>query len=259
MASLIVAKNTPSADPGQTETLESALAELDSLPTVLFRDGSAVLEGGWHEELSLKHKLTSHSKIGSRGVSRRCEKSGRSSDPAPRQLRDFLVRLTSPARFFTMAAAQVRGARVSRTGKNFQATLELAALYSWAGALTPTGDLDASSVNLRDSIATRNHQSVAARISGKLPRAGTQFSASYKWVAGATLTPTDAFGEAANQIDTNLHLHPPAHSRLEWAMGSACRFQQSFGAGICDDFGPGCSRGLCSSFAIVPGGVSFQF
>src|SRR5260370_24497378 len=56
-ASLPVASSTSDVRLARTDTLQSAIAELDSLPTVLFRDGRPVFEGRWHEEASAKHKL----------------------------------------------------------------------------------------------------------------------------------------------------------------------------------------------------------
>ena len=37
------------------DALESAIDALGTLPTLLWKDGHAVLSGGWHEEVSLKH------------------------------------------------------------------------------------------------------------------------------------------------------------------------------------------------------------
>src|SRR6202158_2024416 len=43
--------------------LAAALNELDSFPTLLWRGGRPVLEGGWHEEISAERKLGSHGKL----------------------------------------------------------------------------------------------------------------------------------------------------------------------------------------------------
>jgi len=40
--------------------LAAALNELDSFPTLLWRGGRPVLEGGWHEEIAADRKLGSH-------------------------------------------------------------------------------------------------------------------------------------------------------------------------------------------------------
>ena len=109
----------------------------------------------------------------------------------------------------------------------------------------------------RDPAAQRFRLS---RISGKLPRAGTQFAASYKWVAGTALTPTDAFGEAANQIDSNLHLsirQPIPGSNGRWE--ALADFSNLLAQGYVT------ATGQDARFAFAPilrsfrGGVSFQF
>jgi hypothetical protein len=58
LVSMAVAANPPMAQWEQTCALESAIEDLNSFPAVLFAGGRPVLEGGWHEEFSAKHKLT---------------------------------------------------------------------------------------------------------------------------------------------------------------------------------------------------------
>ena len=258
MASFFVAANPPSAHWGQTGALESALAELDSLPTVLFRDGGPVLEGGWHEEFSVKHKLTSRTRLEVAAFHDAAQHqailgSGPAASP------DFLQDAFSSAFLYDAGNTSSWGTRIAYRQKLFD-NLEFAALYSWAGALSPTGELNATSTELRDNIATRNHQSIAARISGKLPRAGTQFTASYKWISGTTLSRMDAFGEAANQIDPNLRLSirqplPGLNGRWE----ALADFSNLLAQGYVT------ATGQDSRVVFVPvlrsfrGGVSFQF
>ena len=52
-ASMVVAADPLSTVSGQVDPLQSAIEDLDSLPPVLFRNGGPVLEGGWHEEVSV--------------------------------------------------------------------------------------------------------------------------------------------------------------------------------------------------------------
>ena len=258
MASLLFAANPPSAEWGQTGVLESAIGQLDSLPPVLFSSGRPVLEGGAHEEFSVKHKLTEHSKVEIAAFhdSARHEAifgSGPAASP------DFVQDAFSSAFLYDGGSSSSWGTRAAYRQK-INSNLEFAALYAWAGALSPTGELDASAPDLRDSIATRNHHSVAARLSGKLPRSGTQFSASYKWISGTTLSRMDAFGEAANQIDPNLHLsvrQPLPGSNGRWE--ALADFSNILAQGYVT------SSGQDSRIAFVPvlrsfrGGVSFQF
>src|SRR5580704_673556 len=60
-ATFIAAANPPSEQWGRSGNLESAIDELDSLPPVLFHDGSPVLQGGWHQEMSVKRKMSAQS------------------------------------------------------------------------------------------------------------------------------------------------------------------------------------------------------
>ncbi len=172
---------------------------------------------------------------------------------------DFLQDSFSNAFLYDGGTTNSWGTRVAYRQK-LSDNLELAALYSWAGALTPTGDLNTASSNLRDNIATRNHQSVAARISGNLPRTGTQFAASYKWVAGTALSPIDAFGEGANQIDANLHLsirQPIPGSNGHWeALADFSNLLAQGYVTVASQEGPVIFVPVLRSFR---GGVSFQF
>jgi len=204
-ASLLVAANPPSEQWGRTGPLESAIEELDSLPPVLFHDGSPVLEGGWHQELSVKRKMSSQStlEVATFHDSTRNQAvfgTGAGANP------EFIQDAFSPAFLYDGGNSSSWGTRAAYTRK-LSDEWKVAAIYAWAGALTPASELLATaSSELRDSFMTSNHHSVAGRISGKIPRSGTQFSASYKWVSGTVLSRTDQFGEAAYQIDPDLHL-----------------------------------------------------
>jgi hypothetical protein len=140
--------------------------------------------------------------------------------------------------------------------------LNFAAVYSWAGALAPVGELNTDSGDLRNGLATRNRHSLAAQISEKLPGSGTQFTASYKWISGATLTRLDPFGEAAYQIDPNLHLsirQPLPGFGLGGRWEALADFSNLFAQGYVP------VNGKDSRVVVVPvlrsfrGGVSFQF
>jgi hypothetical protein len=203
-ASMAVAANPPSAHWGQTDALQSAIAALDSLPAVVFHDGRPVLEGGWHEEISVKHKLTSRSSLEISGFHDAARHqaifgSGPATNP------DFIHNTFSSAFLYDGGETSSWGTRLAYREK-FSDNLEFAAIYAWAGALSPSGNFSSRTADLRDSIVTQNHHSVAARIIAKIPHAGTEVDASYKWVSGTVLSRQDAFGEAAYQVDPNLNL-----------------------------------------------------
>ena len=257
-ASFLVASNPPLDHWERTGALESAIQELDSLPTVLFHGGDPVLEGGWHEEFSIRHKLTSHAKVEVAAFHDTVQHQALFGS-GPAATPDFVQDTFSRALLYDGGSANSWGTRVAYRQK-LSDHLEVAALYDWAGALTPSGQLDPASADFRNNIATRNHHSVAARVSGKLPRAGTQFTASYKWIAGATLSRMDAFGEAESQMDPNLHLSirqplPGLNGRWE----ALADFSNVLGQGYVSAGGQDSRIVLVPVFRAFRGGVSFQF
>jgi hypothetical protein len=259
-ASLLVASSTADVRSARSEVLQSAIAELDTLPTVLFRDGRPVFEGRWHEEASVKHKLGGRASLETAAFhdSARHEAifgSGSTTSP------DFFQDAFSNAFLYDGGSLNSWGARAAYRQK-LSSDLDFAAVYSWAGALSPHGEMNMAAADLRDSFTTRNHHSVATRVSGKLPRTGTQFAASYMWISGATLSRLDAFGEAAYQTDPNLHvsLRQPLPG-----FGPAGRWEvmADFGNLLAQGYMP--INGQESRITLVPvlrsfrGGVSFQF
>jgi hypothetical protein len=257
-ASLIVAANPPSEQWGRTGALESAINELDSLPPVLFHNGSPVLEGGWHQELSVKRKMGSQSTFevaAFHDSSRDQAIFGTGATASP----EFEQDAFSPAFLYDGGNSSSWGTRAAYRQK-LSGDLEVAAIYAWAGALSPGSELNTNSSDLRDSFATRNHHSVAGRISGKIPQSGTQFSASYKWISGTALSRMDQFGEAAYEMDPNLHLSirqplPGFNGRWE----ALADFSNILAQGYVTVNGQDSRMMLVPILRSFRGGVSFQF
>lgn len=258
VASFVVASDPPPAHWGSTGALESAIEELDSLPTVLLHGENPVLERNWHEEFSIRRRLTNRSQFEVAAFHDSAQHqaifgSGPAATP------DFVQDTFSRQFLYDGGSSNSWGTRVAISQK-LSDNMEIAALYDWAGALTPVGELDSTSADFRSNLATRNHQGVGARISAKVPRAGTQIAASYKWLSGATVSRVDAFGEAENQIDPNLHLSirqplPGLNGRWE-AMAD---FSNVLGQGYVSANGPDSRIVLVPVFRAFRGGVSFQF
>lgn len=258
IATAIVAANPPSEQWGRTGALESAIDELDSLPPVLFHNGSPVLEGGWHQELSVKRKMRNQStfEVAAFHDSARDQAvfgTGPAASP------EFIQDVFSPAFLYDGGNSSSWGARAAYRQK-LSNDLEVAAIYAWAGALTPGGGSTSAVSDLRDTFITSNHHSVAARISGKIPRSHTQFSASYKWVSGTALSRMDQFGEAAYQMDPNLHLSirqplPGFNGRWE----ALADFSNLLDQGYVTVNGQDSRMMLVPVLRSFRGGVSFQF
>jgi hypothetical protein len=257
MAALIVAANPPSELWGRTGALESAIDELDSLPPVLFHNGSPVLEGGWHQEISVKRKTGSQSmfEVAAFHDSTRDQAvfgTGPAANP------EFVQDAFSSAFLYDGGNSSSWGARAAYRLR-LSDDWELAAIYAWAGALTPGSELT-TTPDLRDNFMTSNHHSVAGRISGKIPRSGTQISASYKWISGTALSRMDQFGEAAYQMDPNLHLSirqplPGLNGRWE----ALADFSNLLAQGYVTVGGQDSRMMLSPMLRSFRGGVSFQF
>jgi hypothetical protein len=257
-ATLSAAANPPSEEWGRAGNLESAIDELDSLPPVLFHNGSPVLQGGWHQEFSVKRKMENQSTLELAAF----HDSARNQavfGTGPAASPEFLQDAFSPAFLYDGGNSSSWGARAAYYEK-LSDDWELAAIYAWAGALTPGSELSTAGPELRDSFMTSNHHSLAARVSGKIPRSSTQFSASYKWVSGTTLSRMDQFGEAAYQMDPNLHLsirQPLPGSNGRWV--ALADFSNLLAQGYVSVNGQDPRMMLVPNLRSFRGGVSFQF
>jgi Carboxypeptidase regulatory-like domain len=170
---------------------ESAIDALGTLPILLWKDHHPVLSGGWHEEISVKRSVGAHGSVEGAAFYDFSRNQG--------------VYGFSPVRAFARDAGQ-GGSMGTRAvvREKVLSNLEIAAIYSWAGALAPgAGELDIDS-HLQDVLHMRYRHSVAGRVSGKLPRVGTEFTASYKWLSGTVVGRQDLFGEAALGVDPYL-------------------------------------------------------
>ena len=182
------------------------------------------------------------------------------SDPA-RPPAPISIRIPSPALFFMMAGEPVPGARAWFIAIRSPKTCNLPPSMPGRERFLPRKRPEAHTPSdLHDSFVTRNHHSLTARFTGKIPGAKTQFSASYKWIAGTALSPLDAFGEATYQVDPNLHLSvrqplPGLGGRWE-ALGD---FSNLLAQGYVTMSGQESRMQFVPVLRSFRGGVSFQF
>ena len=188
------------AQPGGA--LAAALNELDAFPALLWRQGHPVLQNGLHEEISAERK------VGTRGTfqvagfhddNRHVAVFGRGSDlPTADYFQDYF----STGFAYDGGSSSSWGTRLAFREK-LDGDVELTAVYSFGGALTPSDDADGL---LRDVLRTAQRQSLGAGISAKMPRLGTKIQAGYKWVNGVTVSSVDSYGESLFRMDPYLHV-----------------------------------------------------
>jgi hypothetical protein len=181
--------------------LTASLNELDSFPALLWRGGHPELEGGWHEEISANRKV-GHGELQVAAFhddSRHVAVYGHGNDLPTA---DYLPDYYSNAFAYDGGSLSAWGARVALREK-LSEDLELAAVYAFAGALTPSELADGA---LRDMLRTAMHNSLGVNVSTKVPRSKTKVNVGYQWVNGAAVSRLDSFGDALYQMDPFLHV-----------------------------------------------------
>jgi hypothetical protein len=154
-----------------------------------------------------------------------------------------------------------RGMRVVLQRKllsDLTATLD----YAYGGAL----DLTEADVQLQDArswIRSERHQSVAAKFSGRLPKAKTRWIASYRYTGNHTLTPVDQFNSSAGRAEPYLNIslrQPIPPSFLAGHMEILMELRNLLAQGYVPVMGgDGRTVYLVQSARSVRGGIAFSF
>jgi hypothetical protein len=202
--------------------LSDALNQLDTFPALLLRGGRPVLESGRHEELAAERKL------GSRGVFQiagfhddysHVALFGRGNSLPPEEyFQDFF----SKGFAYDGGSSNDWGGRVALREK-INDELELTAIYAFSGALVPVAEVEGG---LRDGLRTAQRQSVATKITARIPQTGTHLTAGYKWINDTALSRVDPYGEAAYQVSPylNIGIRQPLPRMLfgRWEASAEC-------------------------------------
>jgi Carboxypeptidase regulatory-like domain len=197
-AFILAARPWPGSEAG---SLQGALDSLDAFPTLLIRNGRPVLENGWHEEVALEHSLGPKSSLTASVFHDRAGNTavfGRGNAPGA----NFLHDPSSDGFAYDGGDSASWGTRVAYRQKLSEDT-EATIVYAWAGALAPETAITGG--DLREILETSYRHSLAARLSSRLPRLGTQFTVGYKWISGPVVSRLDAYGESAYGLDPNLN------------------------------------------------------
>ena len=240
----------------RTPSPESALDTLDTLPILIWNGNGSTIEDNWHEEFAVKHDVGAHGSIegaayhdSSLHMAVFGYDGGTISDSL--QAQTALVYAHDGGSGSTWGTRLAYRERISRS-------LELDAIYAWAGALAPGND---SSVNseqpLQDLLQMRYRHSVAARVAGKVPHTGTEIAASYKWIDGTVVSRQDLFGEAAFGVDPNLSLTIRQPLPRHWE--AVADFRNLLAQGYVPVDSEGGRMLLVPVVRSFRGGVSFQF
>lgn len=242
---------------------DSAPADLsETNPRLSLNGFSTSIESAHHHEVSVSHRMGASS-------FQMAAYSDRIANPALLGVGelssaggDILPDIYSGT--FTYGGTQLRTNGVRAVfERKLDADLTASLDYSYGGVLdleTPAEQLDSA----KESLRTAQRHALGGKLSGKLPRAGTRWIASYRWTSGQALTPVDLFDASPGQVDPFLSFFVrqpipnvgflPAH--MEVLLEIRNLLAQGYVPVIGED---GRTLYLVQSARAVRGGVAFNF
>jgi hypothetical protein len=255
--SVLAAANGWQDSAGDQSTLQSALNTLDQFPIVLMRDGHSVLENGLHEELAIEHAFSKNATLTVALFNDRSTQTavfGHGSVAGPDYLQDFFSNVFA----YDAGESSSLGTRVAYHQK-FSDNVTATIIYEYAGALSPTED--PSQAALRNQLAMRYRQSAGGRLTARVPRIGTRFTAGYKWINGPVVSAMDPYGESLYHLDPYLSLgiHQPLPSFIPGHAELLADCGNLFAQGYVPLATPDGQVVLIPTYRFIRGGLSFQF
>ena len=240
-----------------TDSLTNALNQLDTFPSLLWRQGRPVLENGQHEEVAMERKLRKQGVLQVavfHDDNRHVALYGRGEDlPSSEYIQDFY----SKGFAYDGGSSSTWGTRLALR-QRITDDVEFTTLYAFAGALVPTDAVDGE---LRDALRTMPRHSLAAKVTGKVPRTGTSISVGYKWVSGVSVSRVDPYGENIYQVNPYAHIgirQPlPRFALGSWEANAEC--DNLFAQGYVPLGTPDGPLMLVPAFRSFRGGLSVQF
>lgn len=242
---------------------DSAPADLsETNPRLSLNGFSTSIESAHHHEVSVSHRMGASS-------FQMAAYSDRIANPALLGVGelssaggDILPDIYSGT--FTYGGTQLRTNGVRAVfERKLDADLTASLDYGYGGVLdleTPAEQLDSA----KESLRTAQRHALGGKLSGKLPRAGTRWIASYRWTSGQALTPVDLFDASPGQVDPFLSFFVrqpipnvgflPAH--MEVLLEIRNLLAQGYVPVIGED---GRTLYLVQSARAVRGGVAFNF
>ncbi|MGH9739452.1 MAG: carboxypeptidase-like regulatory domain-containing protein [Candidatus Acidiferrales bacterium] len=246
-------------DDGTAEgAMQSAADTLDAFPILLMHRGEPVFEDDLHEELAVRRQLGSRADLSAavfHDSSNQTAVIGRGDEGGPDALQDSF----SQAFAYDGGHSSSTGARIAYREK-FSGNLAATLVYAYAGALSAVNGADASGP-LRNQLATRYRQSVAGRVSSKIPYLRTRLSAGYEWIDGRTVSLQDPYGESLYHVDPylSMEIRQPLPSIFPCHM----EVQADIGNLLAQGYVQVATRDgyvvLVPSYRYIRGGLSFQF
>ena len=241
------------------DALQSTLNSFDAFPTLMVRHSQPVFENGLHEEVGVKHSLSGGADIAAAVFHDRSTHTavlGVGSTPRA----EFVQGFFGNAFAYDGGTAESTGARLvyhQRMSDDLATTV----IYDYAGALAVAAGAPADAHHLRDQFDTEPRQSVAAKVTARLPGVDTRLVVGYKWLDAATVSQQDPYGESMYGIDPYLNMG--VRQPLPNVFPARIEMQADFGNLLQQGAVPVTANGrhlvLVPAYRYFRGGLTLQF
>ena len=251
---------TSRPDPRAEKGFDSTPADFsESNPRVSLLGYSPKVERAHHQELSLSHREGKNNL-------QVAVFTDRVTDPALTGVGEvtaaggyLLPDISSGTFSYAGKPLNTEGLRLVLQHK-FSSDLAATLDYGYGGAL----ELAQSEVALQSAqnfLSTQHRHTIAAKLSGTVPRTHTRWITSYRWVNGTALTPVDMFNASAGQSDPFLNVFvrqpiPVLGGRMEAIVDIRNLLAQGYVPVLGHD---GQTVYLVQSARSVRGGIAFTF
>lgn len=240
---------------------DSAPADLsESGPRVSMVNYSSTIERAHHQELSLSHRVGENSLQVAAYYDRVADPALIGVGEVSTDSGDVLPDLYSGTFTYQGSNFRTGGMRIVAERK---LTPDITATFDYAfGGVLELAKPDVSLQDAQESMTKGNRHAVAGKVSGLLPKTGTRWTASYRWVNAATLTPVDLFNVSAGQAEPYLNLlfRQPLPSFFPGHVEALVDLRNLLAEGYVPVLGQdGHTVYLVQSARAVRGGLSFTF
>ena len=255
------AYSTSRPDVRSQKGFDSAPADLsESNPRVSVAAFAPRVESAHHQELSLSQRITKNDNVHVAVFSDRVTDPVLTGTGVVTGAGGYLLPDISSGTFSYLGnKLDSDGVRVVLQHK-FSADLMATVDYAMGGVLN-LSQPDVSLQTAQGLITTQRRHSLAGKISGTLPHAGTHWVASYRWVNGSALTPVDMFNCSPGQSEPFLNLFirqpiPGSSGHMEAILDVRNLLAQGYVPVLGQD---GQTVYLVQSARAVRGGLAFTF
>jgi hypothetical protein len=191
-------------------TLLERVGELNAFPRVTMRGNHMQLEKLNHAEVSFDRKLSKTSRAAFAVYHDNVENAAVWGVGGPQALASLVGSFLPNAHVngVTLNAGQYQSSGIRAVYiHEFSGRVEMAAVYTSGDSLVVRSSqslTDDANETLREALSVKRSQSVAGKVTARIPGSKTQITTSYQWVQAGRVTGLDPYGQANLQMEPYL-------------------------------------------------------